>query len=342
MGNRWYRQSQTAKPGGATDPVSRQLETAVRDARNAAALNHLVEGKDQSTIDALLKPIIATMAQKITEQMQNGTTPPQSETNAMFKAHLEQRLTMKQLDALDAKDTHGQGPKDVMAFAEGAVNIHKGSAETAMQVAEFERQRRLEVEQDMAGSMQSIRQEEQQKAQQQIDAVEKMQTLVMSMMEKMHTREIEYKDREHQSSVAAIQKAAEDAITKMQSSFQTTQLTSEQLWAKEKELLELKHNHELSKQKSTLPLNADPKYIWEMDHIEWNRKERELEYAERETKRQAQAEMFKTIQENVPEALRTIGQALSGGVSADNPLSQPPSSSPTAAPSPGLGGEPHV
>lgn len=335
--NMWLRQSQAPRATYTpTDPVSQQLERAVRDVRNAQTLEAMVGGKDDATTQAILTPILETVAQKVRETLAAGQTPKQDDTNQMLHDYLKQRLTMKQLDALEGNPAASL-PIDMMKFAEGAVNIQKAAAETAMSVADKERQLRLEAEQNVDGAAAYAREQEQQKAQQTIDIIKEMQATVLSMMEKSHAKDLEFKDYQMTATVESLKKTAEDAIASLKSTFENALSLKDQIFEHKTKLLEKDHALDLLNHKLAAQAPADPDYTWKMDQIQRDRLTWEREHKHQEAKDE---EMIKTLgslrTDIIPQAMDIMKTVLGGGLSIDNPFG--PGNAGNPPDNPGLAG----
>lgn len=340
MASRWMRKAETPRnPALPQDPVSRQLVTAVQDLRYGQLLKTLANGEDDSTMQAIMKPLLEEVAGRLRQEFAAGRNPKQEDTNAMLADHLKQRLTMKQLEALD-RDSGTQGsPKDIMAFAEGAVNIQKAAADTALAAADRERQLRLEAEQNAGANAEYARQEEQQKANQQIELMDKMYQNMMAMTEKMADQRFQFAETLHQSALASIQKQAEDAIARISGSTQEAMATKEQLHEREKEILKLQFGHELEKHKIAMPLDKDPQYLHQMNYVYHNRRLQDAELAKLEKETESKLKTDETIRESIPQIIQTVRELTSGGLSFANPFAGGGDQTEgEPAESPGLGG----
>lgn len=348
MSQRMMRKAQTLPGFVPTDPLSTQIERSLRDERNLRALEMIrqQDNKGGPAFDAVVMPIVQKVAEQVKAQLDQGSQPKQEDTNQMLNDYLKQRLTMKQLDALDREGQTGNAPKDLMAFAEGAVNIQKGAAETALSLAEMERQRRIETEEEMGGAIQHARQEEQQKANQTIEMIREMNAMVVQMTRDMAEQRLSFAEQLHQNALQSIQKQAEEAIQRLSSTFQDTMTTKDQVHQKDLELIKKDHELALLKHQTTMPLSQDPDYIWKMDQIHRDRMRWEQDHTHKDQQHQAWLETQKALREDIlPDALKTVRSVFGGGISMDNPLAggPPPDPDPDASSpgsGPGLGGLP--
>lgn len=340
MANRWTRKA--AEPHTitmTTDPVSRKLSQAVQDLRNGTLAKQLSGGDaDDVTIQAIFKPIVATMAEQIMAQMKQGQTPQQEDVNAIMTEHLKRRLLQKQIEDLDRGNDRNResAPKDVMAFAEGAVNIQKAAADTAMAGQDRERQLRLEAEQNAGEAAAYARQEEQQKASQTIDIIREMNTAQTAMLEKMHATEMAFKDYQMNTTVESIRKATEEAIAQITKASQDAAALKDQLHEKDLKLLDLQHQTTLAKNQASLPLNQDPQYLWSMLHINNQAAQLEQQRTQDGEKHASLMETHAMIRKQMPDVVKLLGNVFAGGFSVDNPLAGQGAPPPPDAP--GIGG----
>lgn len=347
MANRWTRKAHdphTVTVG--TDPLSRQLSQAVYDLRNSTIAKQLSGGDaDEVTMQGLFKPIVATVAEQMVAKMKEGQAPQQEDVNTIMMEHLKQRLLQKQIDELDRGGDRGNGgmPKDVMAFAEGAVNIQKAAADTAMSVADRERQLRLEAEQNAAGMAQYAREEEQQKANQSIELMREMQTMVMTMMEKSHTQDMAFKDYQMNTTVESLKKTAEDAIASLKTNFQEALALKDELHQHKLDLVSKDHELKLVKQQAALPLNQDPQYLHQVNWVNWQAEQQKRQLAREDAEHADKLETSRVIREDIlPQglsAIKSFADAFAGRpLSIDNPFGGGGSPESVTTGGPGIGG----
>lgn len=337
MANRWLRKADTRTGFLPTDPVSRQLAGAVNDVRNAQLLEKLTGGSSDM-MSEILKPALQKMGEKLAQQMDGGASPTQQDTNSMLNDYLKQRLTMKQLDALDREAPTTGAPKDVMEFAKGAVDIQQGAAQTAIQMADMERQRRIETEEEMGGAIQHARMDEQQKANQQIEMMDKMYANIMAMAEKMADQRFQFAETLHQNALGSIQKQAQEAIDSLKSTFQEALTTKEQVHQKDVELIKKDHELALARQQAAMPLNQSPEYLWQLLQVEAAKAERTLELQQKQEQHQSTMQTHQLIREQLPEVIKTLGSVFGGAISVDNPLAGGGAPPPPTASGLGIGG----
>ena len=344
MSNRWTRKAQTARTAPiSADPVSQQLTKAVYDLRNGELVRKLTGGNDDdATLQALFKPIVATVAEQIVTQMKQGQAPKQEDVNSIMTDHLKQRLLQKQIEDLDrAGSGPANAPHDVMAFAKGAVDIQQGAAQTALQMADIERQRRMEAEEEVSAAAAYARQDEQQKANQTIEIIKEMNAVNMGMLEKVHATELQFKDYQLNTTVASITKATEDAIARITAASQEALALKEQLHQKDLENIQLKHEKERAEARSSLPPNADPQYLHAMNWVEWQKLQQQRQLLREDAEHADKLETNRVIREELMpkgiDALHNLSKLVTGGgLSIDNPFN---TGGAAPASAPGLGGQ---
>ena len=344
MSNRWTRKAQTARTAPiSTDPLSRQLSQAVYDLRNSTIAKQLSGGDtDEMTMQALFKPIVATVAEQLVTQMKQGQAPKQEDVNSIMTDHLKQKLLQKQIEDLDrAGGGPANAPHDVMAFAKGAVDIQQGAAQTAIQMAELERQRRIETEEEMGGTIQAVRQEEQHKAAQQIEWMDKMYATVMGLTKEMSDQKLAFADQLHQSAIQSLSKQAEEAINRIAASSQEALSIKEQVHQKDLELLRHEFTIKELQQKSALPPNADPQYLHAMNYVQFSAAQQQRQLAREDAEHADKLETNRVIREELMpkgiDALHNLSKLVTGGgLSIDNPFNNG-GAAPASAP--GLGGQ---
>ena len=321
MASRWARQAQTPRGATPTDPIHTQLKNAAADARNAAILKSLRGDGDDESLRAILAPILNEMGQQMVQQMRGGQAPKQDDVTEWLNQRLKQKILMKELDG----DDNRHAPKDVMAFAEGAVNIQKAAADTAMSVAEKERQLRLEAEQNMGAAADYARQDEQQKANQTIAMMDKMQTMVLGMMKESHAKELEFKDYQAKSAFERLEKMTADAIDRLSRTHEETQKAQEATHQKELALREMQHELALLKMQSSLPTGTDPDYLWKLAQLEDHKERKQLERMHMHDEHEVKQATYKLIHDELPKRLDQWMQIVGKGkVAAGNPLAQMP------------------
>lgn len=336
MANRWMRNAERRVSNLPVDPVSRQIAVATQDLRNIKALQALNAGGDEASLQTILKPILEAVGQKVVEAMNQGQAPKQDDVTAMMAEHLKQRLALKQFQLLEGEEHAGGAPHDVMAFAKGAVDIQQGAAQTAIQMAEIERQRRMEAEEEVSAAAAYARQEEQQKAQQNIEIIKEMNAMNQTLLQQLHTKEMEFKDYQMKTTVESIQKAAEDAIARISASSQEALALKDQLTQHQIEALKKDYEIEKLKTQSALPLNQNPEYIHQLNWVNFNALQQQQALQHEQEKHESVLATHAMIREQLPNVIQTVREFAGGRISVDNPLAS--EGAPPAPGGPGLGG----
>lgn len=341
MSNRLLRQSQIPRGYNPPDPVSNLLAGTVKDVRNAEILSRM-SGGNKDLMNKILEPALMKLGNRLASEIDGGHSPSQEDANEILNQHLKRMLIKKEIEGSDNNHT----PKDVMAFAEGAVNIQKAAADTAMATADRERQLRLEAEQNAGASAEYARQEEQQKAATQMEWAEKMYQMMNAATERTHKTELDFRDYQLKTTVENLEKMAQEAIARISGASQESSALKDQLHQKELEVLKIQHEAELVKHKASLPLNQSPEFLHQMNWVQWQALQQQRQLEREDAEHADKLETTKAIREKfIPEGLEAFKnavQAFTGGnLSLDNPFG--PSTPETGdvmmpAQGPGLGG----
>ncbi len=336
MANRWMRQAEQRVSNVPQDPVSNQIARSLKDERNLLALDVIRKNSGSAGLDAILLPIVQTVAEKVKEQLDQGGTPKQEDTTQLLNGYLKQKVTMLQIDDLERKNGGNGAAPDVMAFAKGAVDIQQGAAQTAIRMAEIERQRRMEAEEEVSAAAAYARQEEQQKAQQTIEIIKEMNAMNQTMLQQLHTKEMEFKDYQMKTTVESIQKAAEDAIARISASSQEALALKDQLTQHQIEALKKDYEIEKLKTQSALPLNQNPEYIHQLNWVNFNALQQQQALQHEQEKHESVLATHAMIREQLPNVIQTVREFAGGRISVDNPLAS--EGAPPPPTGPGLGG----
>lgn len=338
MSNRWQRKAEERKQGPVgNDPVSRQLATAVTDVRNAEMLQRLTGGREDANMQALLKPILETMAQQIVAQMQGGgKMPAQDETTAKLHQTLD-RLTMAQV----AKSLVGSDTQSLPVTEMAQVN--KMAMDTFKDVAATERQRREDAESDVGGQIEYAVQRERDH-----------QNFVLELFKTTNEREMA-RERE----IAAIREQIVEAkhsqeFTQLQEMLRAALSAKEaenaalrEKFAVERAQLEMSHETqlklrdkdlEIEKIKASQPVAATPELLWQTHQINHAIAADNQELQHKKELHKATLATFEDIKQHVPKALDILGQAVGGTLSLGNPLKGAPPRPDDDAAAPGLAG----
>lgn len=321
--NGWLKRANRARSHVIpTDPASKQLAAAVADVRNAETLRRLSK-PEQDEITAQLQDQVKQrlLLKQLDALDEKGQLVPQDDLSAKLNTYLNQKLALKQLEALDAPKN--DSPKDVMAFAEGAVNIQKAAAETALQHAAQERERRIEAEESVGDAIESAVKAERTQSElylklfaetkeSQIQREKENAALVREMLQAQHSREMA--EVKAMMAELAHTKDLETERIKLQAEAEKERLRSEydlKLKMIEKDLL-------IDKLKT--PVGLTPEQQWQMDQIAAAREERKIELEHKKSVHASDLEIRDAIVENIPTVLNSLTSVLGGGLSPNNPL----------------------
>lgn len=248
----------------APDPASVELATTVRDFRNAKLAKEMTEmGQPQhSTVEAIITPILKAVGEDLVGRMrETGRAPTGTDVDAALARALDRASATK---ALEVMDPGSRGPQpnstaDLTAMARAAVDIHQGTADSALRLADAERERRLEAEDSVGAAAAHAREEERTKALSQIDFVRESASEIRSLMKDVYEERLVNKETTHQAAIERMEQLAKDAVSRVTGAYEQRLHEQEQRFELEK--LSINKDHEIEKLRMQTPHGKTPQDV---------------------------------------------------------------------------------
>lgn len=194
----------------AADPVSQDIARYARDMRNLGLLRTLTRDKDDTPEAEIGRSVVAKVGEKVAERVLQAVEAPRGGSDPV-KAKLEEALdtlvttnAIRSLGAGENPQALPQSATDVIRIAESATNIHKGAAETAMSLADAERDRRLEAEARAESAFEAGAKEAGDRWSSIMEIVRSQNETALEMMRALSDARLQAEQARHEATVNAI------------------------------------------------------------------------------------------------------------------------------------------